>query len=120
MRCGFSLADGAAAVRVLLASDTRFDGIVCFTDTVAMGALRALADHGIGVPDDVLVTGFDDIEQAAYSVPSLTSVSPGHAGMVDAALRMLTERIAGRRDADTHEEFTGRHRLVVRQSTGGP
>ncbi|UCM91849.1 LacI family DNA-binding transcriptional regulator [Streptomyces marincola] len=120
VRCGFSMADGAAAVRVLLASGTPFDGVVCFTDTIAIGALRALADHGLAVPDDVLVAGFDDVEQAAYTVPSLTSVAPGHAEMVDAALRMLTERIAGRRDADAHEEFTGPHRLVVRQSTGGP
>jgi DNA-binding LacI/PurR family transcriptional regulator len=120
VRCGFAMADGATATRALVGDGVRFDGLVCFTDALALGALRALADHGVAVPGDVLVTGFDDVEQAAYSVPSLTSVAPGHAEMVDAALRMLTDRIAGRRAADSFEGFTGPHRLVVRESTGGP
>jgi DNA-binding LacI/PurR family transcriptional regulator len=118
--CGFAMSQGAAATRALVETGVRFDGMACFTDAAAVGALRALADHGIAVPGEVLVTGFDDIEQAAYTVPSLTAVAPGHAEMVDAALRMLTDRIAGRRADDVFEEFTGPHRLVVRESTGGP
>ncbi|WP_243744601.1 LacI family DNA-binding transcriptional regulator [Streptomyces hainanensis] len=115
----FTLGGGAAGVRALVAAGVAFDGLVCLTDTLALGALRALADHGLAVPDDVRVIGFDDIEQAAYAVPSLSSVAPGHSEMADAALRMLTERIAGRRPEGAFEEFTGPHRLVVRESTGG-
>jgi DNA-binding LacI/PurR family transcriptional regulator len=117
--CGFGMADGAGAVRALLDAGVRFDALACATDTVALGAMRALADRGIAVPGEVLVTGFDDVEQAAYAVPSLTTVAPGHAEMAQAALRMLTDRIAGRRAEGDYERFTGPHRLVVRESTGG-
>ncbi|MDT0345054.1 LacI family DNA-binding transcriptional regulator [Streptomyces litchfieldiae] len=118
--CAFSMAGGAAAARSLLAGGIPFDGAVCFTDTVAIGALRALADHGVAVPDEVKVIGFDDVEQGRYTVPSLSTIAPGHSEMVDAALRMLGDRIAGRRGEDEHEMFTGPHQLVIRQSTGGP
>ncbi|MGP3971591.1 LacI family DNA-binding transcriptional regulator [Streptomyces sp. 6N223] len=117
--CPFSMAGGAGAVRALLDAGVRFDALACATDSIALGALRALADHGIEVPGEVLVTGFDDVEQASYAVPSLTTVAPGHAEMARAALRMLTERIAGRRVEGDYEQFTGPHRLVVRESTGG-
>lgn len=114
----YTLAGGAEGVRALVGAGLAFDGLVCMTDTLALGALRALADHGRSVPGDVRVIGFDDIEQAAYSVPSLSTVAPGHSEMADAALRLLTERIAGRRDEGAFEEFVGPHRLVVRESTG--
>ncbi|TXR56568.1 LacI family DNA-binding transcriptional regulator [Quadrisphaera setariae] len=91
-----SLAAGAALAREALARDPDLDGLVCATDALAIGALRALADAGRRVPHDVLVTGFDDVEDAAYTVPSLTSVSPGHDVIVEETARLLLRRMADR------------------------
>ncbi|WP_107080222.1 LacI family DNA-binding transcriptional regulator [Streptomyces sp. NBRC 109706] len=115
--CAFTTAAGAEAVRQLHADGVAFDGAMCLTDSVALGVLRGLADVGLAVPGDVLVTGFDDIPQAAYTVPSLTTVAPGHTEMVTAALEMLTERMGDKRGEREARNFTGPHRLVVREST---
>ncbi|WP_226961943.1 MULTISPECIES: LacI family DNA-binding transcriptional regulator [Streptomyces] len=117
--CPFNLAGGVAAVRQLAADGVPFDGLMCLTDSMALGALRGLADLGRSAPGDALVTGFDDVPQAAYAVPSLTTVAPGHAEMVTTALELLTERMAGRRAEDEARNVTGPHRLIIRESTGG-
>lgn len=97
---------GAAAV----------DGIVCITDTVALGVIRGLADRGLSVPGDVKVVGFDDILEAEYSVPSLTTVAPDHDEVARLAVELVLARIA---DAPgwTPREHVSRFRLVQREST---
>ena len=87
------------------------------TDVMAIGAMRALADAGRRVPEDVQVVGFDDIAEAAYLVPSLTSVSPGHEQMADAICEYLLERMDVQREAGPARELTVPARLVERQST---
>lgn len=59
-------ADGAGAVRALLDTGVRPDAVFCFNDTLALGAVRALHEHGLWVPDDVAVAGFDDISTAVF------------------------------------------------------
>lgn len=110
-----TLAGGAALAREALEREPGLDGLVCATDTLAIGALRALADAGRRVPDDVLVVGFDDVADAAYTVPSLTSVSPGHDWMVEETARLLLRRIAD--PAATPERCTSPFRVVEREST---
>ncbi|WP_345712903.1 LacI family DNA-binding transcriptional regulator [Kineococcus glutinatus] len=114
---GTDLAAGAACARELLAADRRLDGLVCVTDTLALGALRGLADAGARVPDDLLVIGFDDVDDARFSVPSLSSIAPGHEEMVEETVRLLLRRIDDR--AAEPEVFTGPFTLVARESTGG-
>lgn len=92
---GWFRSGGYAAAGALLDSGTEFDALVCFNDLLAMGAMRALADHGVGVPDDVAVVGWDDIEEASYSNPSLTSISPDKAGIAEAAVGSLLALIGG-------------------------
>ena len=78
--CPFTFAGGFNAVESLLAQDSRtqdpkpFDGLFCGSDLVAMGAIRSLTDHGLSVPDDVSVIGYDDTPMAANFVPPLTSI----------------------------------------------
>ncbi len=112
---GSTLAVGAALTRDALTREPHLDGLVCATDTLAIGALRALADAGRRVPDDVQVVGFDDVADAAYTVPSLTSVSPGHEVMVEETARLLLRRIADPGAAP--ERFISPFDVVEREST---
>lgn len=114
----YALPAARAAASDLIAELPGVDGILCATDWVAFGVLRGLADRGVRVPDDVLVVGFDDVEQAAYHTPSLTSIAPDLSGMADAALRLLVERIAGERSPGEFEEVVGTVALHARESTG--
>jgi DNA-binding LacI/PurR family transcriptional regulator len=111
-------ADGAAAVRRLLDSGARPDALFCFNDLLALGALRALHERGVKVPDDVAVVGWDDIEDGHYSCPSLTTVRPDKEGIASTAVAMLAERVGDGTDA-APREVVAEHSLVVRESSGG-
>jgi len=63
------------------------------SDQMAAGALTALRERGRRVPDDVAVVGFDDLDEARYSIPSLTTVDPGQEWIARTAVRTLLERI---------------------------
>ena len=84
---------GAAAVGRLLATGLPFDALIALNDALALGALHALADAGVRVPDDVAVTGFDNLEASRYSFPSLTTVSPRLSACADDAVDLLAARI---------------------------
>ncbi|MGJ6979462.1 LacI family DNA-binding transcriptional regulator [Aestuariimicrobium soli] len=100
--------------------DRVIDGLVCATDVIALSAMRALADRGLRVPEDVLVVGFDDVPMAAFTTPSLTSIRPDHDGMASAAIDLLVERIEGRRSSDDYRDHVGEVTLVERESTRRP
>lgn len=87
----FHRADGAAAARRLLDDDLRPDGVFAFNDLLALGAMHVLIEAGVGVPDDVAVIGFDDIEEASYATPALTSVSPDTPALARIAIDLLLE-----------------------------
>jgi DNA-binding LacI/PurR family transcriptional regulator len=103
VRCSFGLQDGYDAIRSLFDHGIGFDAVFALTDVVAMGALRALADARLRVPDDVQVIGFDDIDEAPYLVPSLSTVNPGHEEMADAITSLLVAQISGGPTGDPKE-----------------
>ena len=116
VRTSFGLQDGYDAIQSLLDRKIAFDAVFALTDVVAMGALRALADAGLKVPDDVQVVGFDDIDEAQYLVPSLSSVNPGHEEMADAITSLLIAQVAGGQ-ADKPTELIVPARVVERGTT---
>jgi len=65
---------GRTAAARMLASSPRADALVCANDEVALATMTALAEHGVRCPDDVAITGWDDIMSARYSSPALTTV----------------------------------------------
>ena len=81
-------------------------------DQMALGALRALADAGRRVPEDVAVVGFDDVEDSADYRPPLTTVRQDFDALGAAAVTSLVARIAGESPAPVVIE----PRLVVRES----
>lgn len=73
----YNRAEGSDAVERLLADGVEFDGVFCFNDSLAFGALHTLAAHRIAVPESVAVVGYDNIEEGGYLVPPLTTIDPG-------------------------------------------
>ncbi len=110
----FTEVGGATAARALLARHPDLTAIFAGNDNMAIGAMNHLRRHGVDVPGQVSVVGFDDLHQSAYVRPALTTVHlPVYeAGML--ACERLIERIRGQ--ADRVAEVLPTH-LVVREST---
>lgn len=88
-----TLEPGRRAARTLLASGQPFTALFAFNDVTAIGAMQALFDAGVNVPDEVSVVGFDDIPGAIYHRPGLTTVRQPLASMGETAARLLLQRI---------------------------
>jgi DNA-binding LacI/PurR family transcriptional regulator len=113
----FSTASGEAAAQRLLACPQPPTAIFALNDRMAFGVVRAAADRGLRVPDDLSVVGFDDISQAALLTPALTTVrQPGYALGV-AAARLLFALLDGAHPAPPEPIPT---ELVLRGSTAPP
>ena len=108
---------GYRPMQALLEKTREFTAIFCFNDIAAIGAIRALKDAGLAVPGDVSVVGFDDIQSAAYSTPSLTTVRQPLMEMGKRGAQVLLERIANR-DKEYPSEIVMAPDLVIRESTG--
>ena len=109
-----SRASGAAAVRSLLAEVPRPTALVATTDQLALGAVRAAHELGLGLPADLSVVGFDDIPEAARSQPPLTTVRQPLVGKGTLAGDRLFALLEGRAAPDEVLPVE----LVVRESTG--
>jgi len=95
-----------------------FTALVCYNDLAAIGAIRALKDYGLRVPEDVSVVGFDDIESAAFHNPSLTTIRQPLSQMGVVAARILLQRIRGQ--ATFPDTVPILPELVIRESTCPP
>lgn len=107
---------GYQVTRRLLAKREAFSAIFAFNDISAIGAIRALREKGLRVPEDVSVVGFDDIQSAAYQNPGLTTVRQPLREMGKIAAETVLRRIA-REGQDHPREITVEPELVVREST---
>ncbi|SDS15322.1 DNA-binding transcriptional regulator, LacI/PurR family [Friedmanniella luteola] len=112
---GWTSAGGAEAVRSHLAHHPLPDALVCCTDTLAMGVLSALWADGYRVPDDLSVVGYDDIPEAAYTVPPLTTVHFDRQVVAEMALDLLARRINDPSHPSSSTVLP--HRIVRRAST---
>lgn len=107
---------GYEAALALLSERPDIDGLVCYNDLVAVGALRACAGLGSRVPDDVAIVGCDDIMVAGLLSPALTTLRVPKYDIGASAARMLLDRISGRGGED---EVLLQPELVVRESAPG-
>jgi DNA-binding LacI/PurR family transcriptional regulator len=110
----FSLEAGHAATRRLLRRDVT--GVICASDPLALGAIRAVRRAGIAVPDDISVVGFDDSGLMMCTDPPLTTVRQPIEALGRAAVALLASQIEG--SAVTADELLFEPELVVRGSTG--
>jgi len=108
---------GVKATRKLLASGRSFTALFAFNDMSAIGAMQALRDAGLSVPHDVSVVGFDDIQNAAFQNPGLTTVRQPLREMGRTAAEILLKRIH-RPGWGLRDTYTVEPELIVRESTG--
>ena len=111
----YSLRSGEAAGRDMLTWDRLPDAVFCCSDTMAMGVIRVLSAAGVKVPDDVSVSGFDDIDFAEAYIPSLTTMRQDRASLGGLAAQMLIDLIEGRELAESFVEIPAE--IVAREST---
>lgn len=110
----FGVEGGDAAASRLL--DKGVTGFVCGSDLMALGAIRAVRQRGLRVPEDVSVVGYDDSPLIAFTDPPLTTMRQPVRAMAVAAVRALVDEIKGH--PAPHSEYVFRPELVVRSSTG--
>ena len=108
-------ADGARAFERLLELPDPPDALFCFTDELALGAMRVAWQCGVRIPEDVAVVGFDDIEDGRWSRPSLTTVSPDKERLAQVAVGRLLDLVGGSREPATSTATP--YRLLVRESS---
>lgn len=90
------------------------DGLFVGSDVTAVGVMNALLDHGLRVPEDIAVVGYDDIEWAAYVRPALTTVHQPKQEVAEAAANEIVDRVIGERSGRFSTTFEPR--LVTRRS----
>lgn len=108
--------EGYKVTRNLLARKQRFSALLAYNDVSAIGAIRAIKEAGLKVPQDISVVGFDDIREATYHLPSLTTVRQPLLRMGQLAAETLTVHLD--KEADQPAVITVEPELVVRESSG--
>lgn len=109
----FSLENGYRTTKKLLESKVPFTALYAVSDTLAIGAMRALFDEGLKVPDDISVVGYDGIEMAGYVNPRLTTIKQPVEEIAKATIKLLFDIIAGKKD---HQHMTFDASLVEGES----
>jgi LacI family transcriptional regulator len=108
---------GYPFAKQLLARNKPFTALFAYNDISAIGAIRAFQEHGLRVPQDISVMGFDDIPGAMFQTPSLTTVRQPLNRMGEVAAQTLLERIDGKTE---ESDIAIEPELIVRESTAKP
>ncbi|MFC8039812.1 LacI family DNA-binding transcriptional regulator [Paenarthrobacter sp. NPDC057355] len=116
VRCPWRRDGGAEAIAGLLDSGAEFDAVFGLNDALALGALHELLVRGKKVPEEIAVAGFDDIEEARFASPSLTTVAPGRAEIAERAVELLIERIGSDQETSGVRQPEAAFELRVRDS----
>ena len=117
IRAHYGMDQGLAATNTLLALAQPPTAIFAASDDTAIGAIHALHEHGLRIPEDISVIGFDDLPPAGWTDPPLTTIRQPLAQMGAAAVDALVQLRLGRTPAARTELSTT---LVVRASTASP
>lgn len=113
--------NGAAVMTELMGRTRDFTAVFAFNDLLAFGAMRALQDRGVSIPNDVSVMGFDNLDEAKYSLPSLSSLEPGKEAIAKRAVETLIERMnSGNNPKAPAREIEVDFQVVERESTAPP
>jgi len=90
-----TLSTGRKACKRLLDKEIPFSALVCICDVMAYGAMEVFKQRGMGIPGDISVIGFDDLEYSAHTEPPLTTVGVDRQALGEAAFHLVYERLRG-------------------------
>ena len=111
----FSIQAGKTLMDELLASPRRPTAVICVNDFTAVGAIKSASEHGLGIPDDISITGFDGTPLSEAVIPELTTVSQNAYELGKLAVESLHKLING---GKVKKQTVLEPRLIVRKSTG--
>lgn len=119
--CGWSVYAGYdAMVQAINRDGVWFDGVMCLTDSIAIGAMGALRDCGVSIPGEVSVMGFDGIEVAQFMRPALSTVAVDISAVAQACLDCVLDSVEGGGIEREPRSVEVDCRLEVRGSTADP
>ena len=110
----FSMENGYRTTKRLIESGEEFTAVYAMADVLAIGAIRALLESGLRVPEDVSVAGYDGIDVSGYISPSLTTIRQPVEDMAKNTVKLLFDIIAGKKE---HQHITFEGELLEREST---
>lgn len=110
----FSMENGYRTTKRLIESGEEFTAVYAMADVLAIGAIRALLESGLRVPEDVSVAGYDGIDVSGYISPSLTTIRQPVEDMAKNTVKLLFDIIAGKKE---HQHITFDGELLEREST---
>lgn len=113
----YTMENGYKLTKELLAKNIHFTALYAISDTLALGALRAIREAGLKVPEDISVMGFDGINLGDFSNPRISTLRQPTEDMALATVEMLCDIIGGKR---SNEQLLLPGELVIRESTRPP
>lgn len=116
----WTLDEGYRATTELIDADAGIDAVFAVTDAAALGAMRALADRGVAIPDQVQVVGWDATEIGSYAVPRLTTVDPANDRIAEAIVSLLVARMDDAAADPAAQIVMTPASVLVRESTRAP
>jgi len=115
MHGDFSIESGLVAGERLLARQEPPTAVFCFNDEMALGVMQVVRRHGLSMPGDVSIVGFDDIRFSRHMDPPLTTIAQPMREIGEGTVRLLLDILSGKTIVPT--SVTLPHTLVVRGST---
>jgi LacI family transcriptional regulator len=110
----FNIASGYELMKNIISNHKLVDAYIIASDNMAIGALRALYEANIKVPDDVSIISVNDIEQSAYTIPPLSTIKIYKEHMGEVSVNLLLEKINGRKIA---QKVIIPTKLILRKTT---
>jgi len=116
-KSGTSMEEGYQTAQKVLKSESRPTAIVCVSDNAALGALHAIREQQMAVPEDISLVGFNNLDFSKYIEPPLTTVSQPAEAMGKTAAELMVACIEGGNDLSRRENIIFSPKIVVREST---
>ena len=114
----FKLASGYSQIKRLIEGGVRPTALFCANDEIAMGAMKALREYDMRVPEDISIVGFDNLDIAEYCSTPLTTIHQPRREMGGEAMELMLKILNGK--VSRESRITLPHRLIVRDSTRPP
>lgn len=115
--CEETIESSYQKVKKIISANDDIDAIFAWDDRLAMGAVRAIREAGLSIPDDIALVGYDDTEISKYQTPSLTTVRQPSKKIGELAANILFERIKSKKPVKIRQVIL-KPELVIRKSSG--